>query len=381
MALGLPRSEPLGMARAGGGPRVLVVGCGQICDAHVHEARRAGARIVGVCDAVPAMAEQAMARLAVPAAFTDLAAALETTRPEVVHVTTPPATHLAVALRALERGAHVYVEKPLTVNAAEAAVMEEAARRAGRLVCVGHNLVCDPAVRRLRDLAAAGALGEVVHAEAVMGYDLAGPFGALAMAEPEHWVHRLPGGLAHNNLSHPISLVLPFIGEGGDGTLEVQASGRRLRPERHGDARDRFHDELRVALTGPRATAAILFSCRIRPVQLSLTVFGTRQAAIASLDARTVRVTAGSRQPGPFQKLDWAGRDAAEAAREALGRLRDLGRARLHYFEGMRALFEAFYRAARGEGPAPEPVRQARPAAELLDAIFDRCRTAEERAA
>src|SRR5512138_220109 len=92
MAIGRPRSEPSAMARAGDGPRVLVVGCGQICDAHVQEARRAGARVVGVCDAIPAMAEQAMARLAVPSSFTDLAAALETMRPDVVHVTTPPAT-------------------------------------------------------------------------------------------------------------------------------------------------------------------------------------------------------------------------------------------------------------------------------------------------
>jgi predicted dehydrogenase len=367
------------MVRADGErPRVIVVGCGQICDAHVQEARRAGAEVVGVCDAVPAMAEQAAARLAVPGAFTDLAAALAAARPEVVHVTTPPASHLPIALRALEHGAHVYVEKPLTVNAAEAGALEDAARRAGRLVCAGHNLVLDPAVRRLRALVAAGELGEVVHAEAVMGYDLGGPFGALTMADPEHWVHRLPGGLAHNNLSHPISLVLPFL---GDGAPQVQATGRRLRPARHGDARDGFHDEIRVLLSGPRATAAVLFSCRIRPVQLSLTVYGTRRAATASLDARTVRVTSGSRHPGPFQKVDWARREAVEAAAEALGRVRDLARARLHYFEGMRELFRAFYAAARAEGPPPEPVRQARPTAEILDLVFDRCRAAEERAA
>ncbi len=366
------------MSDPGNGPRVLVVGCGQICDAHVLEARRAGARVVGVCDTTPAMAEQASVRLAVPAAFTDLATALAESAPEVVHVTTPPATHLPVALRALEHGAHVYVEKPLTLDGREAAALAEAARRRGRLVCPGHNLVLDPAVSRLRALVAAGELGEVVHAEAVMGYDLSGPFGALAMSDPDHWVHRLPGGLAHNNLSHPISLVLPFL---GPGTPEVLASGGRLRPARHGDARDRFHDEIRVLLAGPRATAGVLFSCRIRPVQLALTVYGTARAATVSLDARTVRVTGGSRAPGPFQKVDWALREARAAAAEALGRARDLAGARLHYFEGMRALFEAFYRAAGGRGTPPEPVAQALPAAEVLDRVFERCRAAEERAA
>lgn len=367
------------MARATAGElRVLVVGCGQICDAHVQEARRAGARVVAVCDTSPIMAEQAMSRLAVPAAFTDLDAALETARPEVVHVTTPPASHLPIALRALQAGAHVYVEKPATLDAGEAATLEEAARRAGRIACAGHNLVHDPAIRRLRALVEAGALGEVVHADAAMGYDLSGPFGALAQADPAHWVHRLAGGLAHNNLSHPVSLVLPFLGEA---TPAVAASGRRLRPDRHGDARDRFPDEVRALLSGPRATAGVLFSCRIRPVQLSLTVYGTRRAATVSLDARTLRVTAGSRLPGPFQKLGWSAREALEAAVEAAGRARDLAAARLHYFEGMRALFAELYRAVRGEGPAPEQARQLRPVAEILDRVFASCGAAEERAA
>ncbi len=366
------------MSRADNLPRVMVVGCGQICDAHVSEARRAGARVVAVCDSNPIMAEQAAARLAVPAAYTDLGTALAEASPEVVHVTTPPATHLPVALRALEHGAHVYVEKPLTLDAREAAALADAARRRGLLVCPGHNLVLDPAVQRLRALVASGALGEVVHAEAVMGYDLAGPFGALAMSDPDHWVHRLPGGLAHNNLSHPLSLVLPFLDAAPP---EVVASGLRFRPERHGDARDLFHDEIRVLLLGRRATAAILFSCLIRPVQLALHLYGTARAASASLDARTVRLTEGARAPGPFQKVEWAWREARAAAGEALGRARDLARARLHYFEGMRSLFEAFYQAVRGKAAPPEPVAQALPAAEVLDRIFERCRAAEERAA
>jgi hypothetical protein len=107
----------------------------------------------------------------------------------------------------------------------------------------------------------------------------------------------------------------------------------------------------------------------------------SRRAATASLDARTVRVTAGSRLPGPFQKVGWAAADAAEAAREAAARARDLTAARLHYFEGMRALFTALYRAVRGEGPPPEPVRQALPVAELLDRVFEQSRATEERAA
>lgn len=360
--------------RSGAAPRVAVVGCGQIADAHIHEARRAGATVAAVCDQSPHLAEQAATRHAVPAWYTDLDAMLAEIRPDVVHVTTPPASHLPLAVRALAASAHVYVEKPLTVDAREAAALADAAARHGRLVCAGHNLTFDPVIRRLHALLAEGALGEVVHADALMGYDLGGPFGALIMADPGHWLHRLPGGLAQNNLSHPLSLVLPLL---GDGATVAHASGRRLRPERYGDARDAFHDELRVLLEGDRATASVQFSCRARPAQLALTVHGTRRSAQVSLDARTLRVVEGSRMPGPFQKVDWASRDAVRAAGEALSRAGDLARARLHYFEGMMGLFRAFYAAVAGEAAPPAPLSQAVLMAELMDGIFAACRRCE----
>jgi predicted dehydrogenase len=356
------------------GPRVAVIGCGQIADAHVMEARRAGAVVAAVCDANPHVAEGLAARAAVPAWFSDPDALLERARPEVVHVTTPPETHLALARQALAAGAHVYVEKPVTVDAREAELLAEAARGSRRLVCVGHNLRFDPAVRRLQALLAAGALGEVVHAEVMMAYDLAGPFGALVMSDPDHWVHRLPGGLAHNNLSHPLSLVLPLL---GDETPAVLASGRRLRPERLGDARDRFHDEVRVLLEGRQASAAVQFSCRVRPAQLSLVAYGTRRTALLSIDARTLRLVDGSRLPGPFAKVDWARRDAWAAGRELLSRAGDLARARLHYFEGMRALFRAFYDAVSRGGDPPIPLAEVKLTADVLDRIFAACHRAE----
>ncbi|BDG05851.1 Gfo/Idh/MocA family protein [Anaeromyxobacter oryzae] len=365
-----PRGAPATPAQDAAGPRVAVVGCGQIADAHITQARRAGAVVAAVCDASSHMAEQAAARHGVPTWFTELDALLEEARPDVVHVTTPPASHLALARRALAAGAHVYVEKPMTVDAREADELAEAARASGRLVCVGHNLVFDPVVRRLRALLQAGALGEVVHVDAMMGYNLAGPFGAVLMSDPDHWIHRLPGGLAQNNLSHPLSLVLPLL---GGGVPEVRATGQRLRSQRFGDARDLFHDELRILLEGARATAAIHFSCRARPVQLALSVYGTERAAFVSLDARTLRVVDGSSMPGPFQKVDWARRDAVAAGRELLRRAADLLSARLHYFEGMKELFEAFYAAARGAGEPPIPLGEARVVAQVMDRIFAEC--------
>lgn len=358
----------------GAGRRVAIVGCGQIADAHIAQARRAGADVVAVADASPHVAEQAAARFGVPAWFGRVDELLDRARPDVVHVTTPPATHLALARAALAAGAHVYVEKPFTVDAAEADELAAAARAARRLVCAGHNHLYDPVVRRLRALVDAGRLGDVVHVEAVMSYDLSGPFGALLMSDPGHWVHRLPGGLAQNNLSHPLSLVQPFL---GSGTPSVSALGRRRRPERHGDARDAFHDEVRALLDGPSATATVAFSCRIRPMQLALSVYGTRRTALVSIDARTLRLVEGSKLPGPFQKVDWARADAVSAARELLRHGRDVALARLHYFEGMKDLFAAFYAATAGEADPPIATADVLVTARIMDRIVEACRGAD----
>ena len=126
--------------------RVALVGCGQIADAHLQEIPKTGcAEVVAVCDRQRDLAEQAAARFAVPGTFDDLGLMLESACPDVLHVATPPHTHAAIARRALEAGVHVYVEKPFTVDAAEAAAVLDAARRGGRLVCVGHDHLFDPA--------------------------------------------------------------------------------------------------------------------------------------------------------------------------------------------------------------------------------------------
>src|SRR5438105_1857098 len=101
--------------------KVAIVGCGKIADAHARWIQRiGGSEIVGVCDREPLMAQQLCERLAIERHFDDLEALLSETRPDVVHVTTPPTSHYDVATKCLDHGCHVYVEKPFTVNHAEA---------------------------------------------------------------------------------------------------------------------------------------------------------------------------------------------------------------------------------------------------------------------
>src|SRR5688572_15947485 len=144
--------------------KAAIVGCGKIADAHVEEIRKIGygATVVGVCDREGLMAEQLATRYGIPAHFDSVTEMLERTRPHVVHITTPPQSHLALTRAALAAGCHVYVEKPLAMNLAEAQALVAEVTAAGKKMTLGWEYLFDSPALRLRQLLADGVLGTPV---------------------------------------------------------------------------------------------------------------------------------------------------------------------------------------------------------------------------
>jgi len=133
--------------------RVAIVGCGKIADSHASQLQRiSGCKIVGACDTEPLMAQQFCQRFAVERHFSDLATLLRETKPDVVHVTTPPKSHFEIAKSCLEHGCHVYVEKPFTLNEEEAQKLIAIASESRLKITVWGNIVSlercsDPSTR------------------------------------------------------------------------------------------------------------------------------------------------------------------------------------------------------------------------------------------
>lgn len=82
-------------------------------------------------------------------------------------IATPIRTHHKLARMALERGKHVFVEKPLTANSAQAEELVALADRLGRVLMVGHTFMYNPAVEKLRSLVQDGDLGQVYYIDAM----------------------------------------------------------------------------------------------------------------------------------------------------------------------------------------------------------------------
>jgi predicted dehydrogenase len=310
------------------------------------------------------LARQAATRFGVPHAFDDVSRMLDEARPDVVHITTPPQSHRTLALQCLSAGAHLYVEKPFTVDRAEAEEVIAAADARRLRVCLGHDQLFDPAwqecVRRL----AGGEVGTVVHVEALQGYDLAGPFGRLLQDEA-HWVHRLPGGLFQNVMSHALARILDVM---PDPSPAVVA---RWFTNPDGPS---FPTELRVLLVGESCTGTLTFSTRVRPLRRVTRVFGTRCAMEVDLDARAVTVDRTAALPSVLAPLEITWRRFTQARRNLAANLARLGRRELHYFEGMHTLFGRFYEAILTDRRTPVPHADAIRTTRVMDAVFDACR-------
>ena len=75
---------------------------------------------------------------------------------DVVDIVTPNFLHFDIAMAAIEAGKHVYCEKPLALNAADARQMYEAAEKAGVKTLVGFNYLRNPAIAEARRLISSG---------------------------------------------------------------------------------------------------------------------------------------------------------------------------------------------------------------------------------
>jgi UDP-2-acetamido-3-amino-2,3-dideoxy-glucuronate N-acetyltransferase len=95
--------------------------------------------------------------------FCDYPTMLAEAQLDAVIVAAPAQLHARLALEAVEAGLHVFVEKPLALNVEDARRVVEAARRAQRVLVVGHLLLYHPAVRAMFKAIGEGKIGELRH--------------------------------------------------------------------------------------------------------------------------------------------------------------------------------------------------------------------------
>jgi predicted dehydrogenase len=144
---------------------IAFLGCGFITDVHSRQLRALGGAVATrYASRDRAKAEAYRRRFGGHADYGDYVSAIADPAVDAVVIAVPPAFHLDLALRALEAGKHVLVEKPAFPTMADYETVRAARDRAGRVVLVGENDHYKPLAVRLRALVAEGAIGEMVFA-------------------------------------------------------------------------------------------------------------------------------------------------------------------------------------------------------------------------
>ena len=314
--------------------RVAFIGAGQMARHHSSALERIRVRavVVGVHDRAPGRAEE-FAALAGAPAFPSPQALLAETRPDVVHVCTPPGAHFQAAYTALEGGAHVYVEKPFALTADDARALLELARSRRLLVCAGHQLLRDRAFETMA--ARAADLGALVRVDSHFAFRPVGASatraGARALAEQV--VDILP---------HPLYTLVAALERFTPTTEPINVAWVHAGPA-----------DLEAILRTGELVGHLSVSLRARPVASSLTLTGTR----GSLTCDFVRsIVVGAANPGT-EALEKVLNPMVEGvqllSRTALGVGRRI-RSGASY-PGLAELIEAFYRAVATGGASPVP--------------------------
>jgi predicted dehydrogenase len=128
----------------------------------------------------------------------------------VVSITTPNKFHREMAVAALEAGKHVWCEKPMAAQFADAEAMLAAAKKKpGQVTALGYNYIQSPAIRHIKKLLDEGAIGTVNHVRMEMDEDfLADPD---APFQQRHEAINGYGALDDFGV-HPLSLLHVLLG-------------------------------------------------------------------------------------------------------------------------------------------------------------------------
>lgn len=200
------------------GLRWGILATGGIAGAFASDLRTAGLDLVAVGSRSQGSADAFAARFDIPHAHPSYEALVADPDVDIIYVSTPHPMHHENARLALEHGKHVLVEKAFTLNRTEAADLQALAAERGLLVTEAMWTRYLPHMVRIRELVAAGALGEIRTVSA--------DHTQLLPTDPAHRLNALElGGGALLDLGiYPISFIWDILGA----PTSIKAVGRLI---------------------------------------------------------------------------------------------------------------------------------------------------------
>lgn len=265
---------------------------------------------------------------------------------DVVSVATSPWSHAEIAIRSLSAGAHVFTEKPMALDGAEARQMTDAARKADRLLAVSHNFLYSRAMQETRRKLAGATV------DYAAGLQLSSESRRLPA-----WYRDLPGGLMFDEAPHLVYTLNDLLG----GALRLDHA--RADIDDTGQPRT---VELLVAGESGRGQITMVFNAPVSEWH----VLASSARGVLGLDLfRDIAVQV--RPDGAHKARDIARTSVSALGGHALGFARAGARlVRGAQFWGHDELIAAFVEAVRRGSPAPVSLDEALAVVDFTDSVL-----------
>jgi nucleoside-diphosphate-sugar epimerase/predicted dehydrogenase len=341
--------------------RTAIVGCGRISVIHIAALKAiSDVEIVALCDLDEKLARSRAAENGISNVFTDVETMMKQVRPDVVHLLTPPRSHLPLIQAIAKYRAHVYAEKPLASTESEARAILEIARQSEIQICTGHSLLFEPpfreACKRIKD----GEIGRVISVRAEQGFT----YEAAARSAVIPWSYTYDWGIFDNIMPHPLSLACHFLQNLG----EPKVVGFNLNR-----VREAAVEEIRVLIPAEGAVGEVTLSLCNSPEVSRVEVVGTRGRVLVDIISRTVLFSRQTGLPGLVTRFTSNLRTAWTLTTSSLRVILGIGTGKIKRYMGIRALIAEYYRSLRESTPPPVPPEDALLNVRLLDQIRTAC--------
>ncbi|MDT3402489.1 Gfo/Idh/MocA family protein [Mucilaginibacter terrae] len=192
-----------------------IIGCGDVTEKKSGPAfnKVPGSKLVAVMRRDVEKAADYAKRHQIAKWYNDATELINDEEVNAIYVATPPSSHLNYALAALQKGYPVYVEKPVTMNAAEAQQLVDAVRQYNGKLIVAHYRRKLPMFLKVKELLEQNAIGEVRTVQLRL-WQSRKP--ALVTKNAPSWRTQPDvsgGGYFHDLSPHQLDLMLYFFGK------------------------------------------------------------------------------------------------------------------------------------------------------------------------
>jgi predicted dehydrogenase len=231
--------------------------------------------------------------------YTDHLEMLRAEEPDGVVIASPHPLHFTHAMAALEAGAHVLVEKPMTTNAADARALVAAAKARGRTLTIPYGWNFKPYTTNAHKLVREGAIGAIEHVVLQMASPLEDLLAGEPMVEtvdhlfrppPSTWADpKMAGGYGWGQLIHALGLLFR-VADLEPAEIFATCVRSKAGVDYHLAASLRFVDGATAAVSG---TGAVPKHCGY---QLDLRLFGTDGMLLFDIERERLEVRRRDRQ-------------------------------------------------------------------------------------